>query len=125
MLERLGIGFDQLDPRILPDMGVKVSFLTERAPAETAGSPGRVIARKVSGRMVSRLTLIRSSPAAARASAVRDRPRALVVIEAEDGRASPDSVGRARGKQVPVSAGAFVRVVLGSIGGREGVKGLF
>jgi RND family efflux transporter MFP subunit len=26
------IGFEQLDPRILPDMGVKVSFLAERAP---------------------------------------------------------------------------------------------
>ncbi len=25
------IGFDQLDPRILPDMGVKVSFLDDRA----------------------------------------------------------------------------------------------
>jgi len=28
------IGFDELDPRILPDMGVKVAFL-EAAPAET------------------------------------------------------------------------------------------
>ncbi len=28
---RVRIGFDQLDPRILPDMGVKVSFLEDRA----------------------------------------------------------------------------------------------
>ena len=30
---RVRIGFDQLDPRILPDMGVKVSFLDDRASA--------------------------------------------------------------------------------------------
>jgi RND family efflux transporter MFP subunit len=30
---RVRMGFDQLDPRILPDMGVKVSVLNERAPA--------------------------------------------------------------------------------------------
>ena len=33
---KVRIGFDKLDPRILPDMGVKVSFLTEKAPVETA-----------------------------------------------------------------------------------------
>ena len=37
---RVRIGFDQLDPRILPDMGVKTSFLEERAPAE-ANAPVR------------------------------------------------------------------------------------
>lgn len=38
---RVRIGFDQLDPRILPDMGVKVSFLDDRAgqPAEAAARP--------------------------------------------------------------------------------------
>jgi HlyD family secretion protein len=30
---RVRIGFDQLDPRMLPDMGVKVSFLREESPA--------------------------------------------------------------------------------------------
>lgn len=37
---RVRIGFDQLDPRILPDMGVKVSFLDDRSsePAATAAS---------------------------------------------------------------------------------------
>jgi RND family efflux transporter MFP subunit len=34
---RVRIGFDQLDPRILPDMGVKVSFLKE-APTTTAAA---------------------------------------------------------------------------------------
>jgi RND family efflux transporter MFP subunit len=32
------IGFDRLDPRILPDMGVRVTFLEERAETEAAGS---------------------------------------------------------------------------------------
>jgi RND family efflux transporter MFP subunit len=37
---RVRIGFDQLDPRILPDMGVKVSFLSE-APDPAAAAPSR------------------------------------------------------------------------------------
>lgn len=38
---RVRIGFDQLDPRILPDMGVKVSFLDDRAgePPTDAARP--------------------------------------------------------------------------------------
>ena len=35
---RVRIGFEELDPRILPDMGVKVSFLSER-PAEESPTP--------------------------------------------------------------------------------------
>jgi RND family efflux transporter MFP subunit len=39
---RVRIGFEQLDPRILPDMGVKVSFLSERTPgAEADAAPER------------------------------------------------------------------------------------
>ncbi|MGH9374221.1 MAG: efflux RND transporter periplasmic adaptor subunit [Vicinamibacterales bacterium] len=37
---RVRIEFEKLDPRILPDMGVKVSFLAERTP-ETASAPAR------------------------------------------------------------------------------------
>jgi len=36
---RVRIGFEQLDPRILPDMGVKVSFLEERKPESADGPP--------------------------------------------------------------------------------------
>ena len=36
---KVRIGFEQLDPRILPDMGVKVSFLNERPAAEAAARP--------------------------------------------------------------------------------------
>jgi RND family efflux transporter MFP subunit len=35
---KVRIGFEQMDPRILPDMGVKVSFLEERKP-ESADAP--------------------------------------------------------------------------------------
>ena len=35
---KVRIGFDQLDPRILPDMGVKVAFLRD---PEQAGSARR------------------------------------------------------------------------------------
>jgi RND family efflux transporter MFP subunit len=38
---RVRIGFDQLDPRILPDMGVKVSFLSEAPEAVSASAPAR------------------------------------------------------------------------------------
>ncbi len=34
---RVRIAFDQLDPRILPDMGVKVSFLSDEQPERAAG----------------------------------------------------------------------------------------
>ena len=35
------IGFDELDPRILPDMGVKVTFLREADDRRRAGGAGR------------------------------------------------------------------------------------
>jgi HlyD family secretion protein len=38
---KVRIGFDQLDPRILPDMGVKVSFLSEAAPVASAADQPR------------------------------------------------------------------------------------
>jgi len=41
---RVRIGFDQLDPRILPDMGVKVSFLDSRA-GEAAPAASRPVVR--------------------------------------------------------------------------------
>ena len=48
---KVRIGFEQLDPRILPDMGVKVSFLTERPAAAEAAAPGaRLVAPKAAVR---------------------------------------------------------------------------
>jgi RND family efflux transporter MFP subunit len=50
---RVRIAFEQLDPRILPDMGVKVSFLTERAPAAANAAPrARLLAPKTAVRSV-------------------------------------------------------------------------
>ena len=37
------IGFDQLDPRILPDMGIKVAFLAEPGEAAASGGGARVV----------------------------------------------------------------------------------
>jgi HlyD family secretion protein len=37
------IGFDQLDPRILPDMGIKVAFLADAGQMATAGAGARVV----------------------------------------------------------------------------------
>jgi RND family efflux transporter MFP subunit len=47
---KVRIGFDKLDPRILPDMGVKVSFLSERAAAETAAPRARLLVPKAAVR---------------------------------------------------------------------------
>ncbi len=53
---KVRIGFEQLDPRILPDMGVKVSFLNER-PDTGSAAKARVLlpttaVRKIDGRTV-------------------------------------------------------------------------
>ena len=39
---KVRIGFEALDPRILPDMGVKVSFLSERPAANAAAARPRL-----------------------------------------------------------------------------------
>jgi len=54
---RVRIAFDQLDPRILPDMGVKVSFLADEEPARAEATGPRVTVpaqaiRTVDGRTV-------------------------------------------------------------------------
>jgi RND family efflux transporter MFP subunit len=54
---RVRIAFNQLDPRILPDMGVKVSFLADEEPARAEASGPRVTVpaqaiRTVDGRTV-------------------------------------------------------------------------
>jgi hypothetical protein len=50
------IALDQLDPRILPDMGIKVSFLEERgdaaAPAPSIRVPANAIDREGEGAYV-------------------------------------------------------------------------
>jgi RND family efflux transporter MFP subunit len=93
---KVRIGFEQLDPRILPDMGVKVSFLTERAPAaDSTASRPRLVAPK----------------AAVRSADGRD-----VVFVVQDGRLERRAVkaGAPDGDQVEIVSGlsAGERVVV-------------
>ena len=55
---RVRIGFDKLDPRILPDMGVKVSFLDEEEPAQPAAAVARVSVAKNAIRTVDGKTVV-------------------------------------------------------------------
>jgi RND family efflux transporter MFP subunit len=43
---KVRISFDKLDPRILPDMGVKVAFLSQEAPAKKSGKRDQAPAAK-------------------------------------------------------------------------------
>jgi RND family efflux transporter MFP subunit len=84
---KVRIAFDQLDPRILPDMGVKVSFLADRAPAaETAATRARLLVPK---------------------AAVRSAEGREVVFVVHDGRVERRAVkaGTAEGDQVEIVSG--------------------
>ena len=94
---KVRIGIDQKDPRILPDMGVRVSFL-EQAPRESAGGT----AAPLKGVLVP-------------ASAIVERAGQSVVFVLDDGRA----------RQRPVTAGqAFgdLRLVEGLAAGVHVVR---
>jgi RND family efflux transporter MFP subunit len=82
---RVRIGFEQLDPRILPDMGVKVAFLAEGAPQAGAARPRLVIPK----------------------SAVRSADGVSVVFVVREGTAERRAVtvGAADGDQVEVVSG--------------------
>ena len=76
---RVRIGFEELDPRILPDMGIKVSFLSERAAPATATAPrARLLVPKAA---------VRSDSGARVVFVVRDEraERRAVSVGAEDG----------------------------------------
>jgi RND family efflux transporter MFP subunit len=47
---KVRVAFDQLDPRILPDMGVKVAFLDETPVAKSKGSEARALIPKAAVR---------------------------------------------------------------------------
>ena len=49
---KVRIGFEKLDPRILPDMGVKVSFLADAAPESSAAVTPRLLVPKAALRKV-------------------------------------------------------------------------
>ena len=80
------IGFERLDPRILPDMGVKVAFMGEPEPASQA--PARP-----------RLTV-------ARAGVRTDQGQSIVFVVVEDRvERRAVRVGDARGEQVEIVSG--------------------
>jgi RND family efflux transporter MFP subunit len=80
---RVRIAFERLDPRILPDMGVRVSFLEERQDA--AAGPGVVVPR----------------------GAVRDEDgkSVVLVVAGEVAERRAVAVGRVRGDEVELEAG--------------------
>ena len=47
---KVRIGFEQLEPRILPDMGVKVSFLNQRPTSDAAAAKPRLVVPKAAVR---------------------------------------------------------------------------
>jgi len=55
---RVRIAFEQLDPRVLPDMGVKVSFLRDEEPAQAAAPVARVTVPKSAIRTVDGKTVV-------------------------------------------------------------------
>jgi HlyD family secretion protein len=94
---KVRIGIDQKDPRILPDMGVRVSFL-DAASAPAAAAPNS-----------------RQTAALVPASAVVERDGHSVVFEIDNGRA----------RALPVSAGATsgdLRLVGGLASGTEVIR---
>jgi hypothetical protein len=92
---RVRIGFDKLDPRILPDMGVKTSFLAERAEQTAAPQRPRILVPK---------------------AAVRTSDGATVVFVVRDGRVERRAVkaGLEDSGQVEIASGLSVgeRVVV-------------
>lgn len=91
------IAFDELDPRVLPDMGVKVTFLTpaDESPGAAVAGPSLWVPR----------------------SAVRQEGRQAVVYRVQGGRAERRAVtlGRTADASVEVLAGLLAtdRVVIG------------
>jgi RND family efflux transporter MFP subunit len=55
---RVRIAFDELDPKILPDMGVKVSFLRDEEPEQTTAPVPRVTVPKAAVKTVDGRTIV-------------------------------------------------------------------
>ena len=97
---RVRIGFEELEPRILPDMGVKVSFYNERQAEASAATPAkpRLLAPK---------------------SAVRTDGRQTIVFVVRDERAERRAVtvGATDGDQVEIVSGvnAGERIVVDGV----------
>lgn len=92
---KVRIGFDKLDPRILPDMGVKVSFLADRKPEPVAAVQPRLLVPK----------------SAVRKSEGKD---VVFVVKENVAERRAVTVGAAEGDQVEIASGlqAGERVII-------------
>jgi len=102
---KVRVTFDRLDPRILPDMGVKVTFLGEEPSSRATGATGVLVPR----------------------TAVREEGGSQVVFVYRDGRVERRAVrlGQARGNDHEVIAGLSDGeqvVVRGLEGLRDGLR---
>jgi RND family efflux transporter MFP subunit len=97
---RVRISFDKLDPRILPDMGVKTSFLAEQT-AETSKEPQRP-------RILVPKAAVRSSDGASVVYVVREEraERRAVKVGPEDGGQIEIATGLSPGERVVVEGPA-------------------
>jgi RND family efflux transporter MFP subunit len=80
---KVRLGFEQLEPRILPDMGVKVAFLAEEKPAAGGAAASGTPARPV--------------VAIPRAAVRKDGDRDVVFVVQADGRVERRAIGLAAG----------------------------
>jgi RND family efflux transporter MFP subunit len=96
---RVRIGFDALDPRILPDMGVKTSFLAERAEQSAVPERPRILVPKAA---------VRNSDGAPVVLVVRDErvERRAVKVGAEDDGQVEIASGLSVGERVVVQGPA-------------------
>jgi len=101
---KVRIGFEQLDPRILPDMGVSVSFLAERAPAGAAVAAPRA-------RLLVPTSAVRSADGRDVVFVVKDgkAERRAVKIGAADGDQMEIASGLAAGEQVVTDGPATLK----------------
>jgi multidrug efflux pump subunit AcrA (membrane-fusion protein) len=102
---KVRVAFDRLDPRILPDMGVKVTFLGDEPSSHATGATGVLVPR----------------------AAVREEGGSQVVFVYRDGRVERRAVrlGQVRGTDQEVVAGLSDGeqvVVRGLEGLRDGLR---
>ena len=105
---KVRIGFEQLDPRILPDMGVSVSFLAERATPQ-AGMEGQAAAPRA--RLLVPKAALRSADGRDIVFVVKDgrAERRAVTIGAADGDQTEIASGLAAGEQVVTDGPATLK----------------
>ena len=102
---RVRIGFEKLEPRVLPDMGVKVRFLEERAATPSAASrirvPGTALVRDAGNSYVWLLVRDRAERRAVSSGAERDGLVEVTAgVRAGDEVISPVPAGLADGAAV-------------------------